>query len=201
MERFKEGVEEYIRENRNMWDSIFFFRCESINPNTEEVVYKLSVRSTHTWQVSNRVYRHQGELFQFCTALAFKLRINYDSPNNRSIVYYGGTLDNGGVEDYKSRVLKNSNIVNNGEDRIGELITRDSAFSKMSKEDSDRILGTKKKPATKMDDPRHKSLVTTRTSFDTDGDASSEPVPTDSDEIPWNDQDRAFLSMLQGSQM
>ena len=115
MEKFREGVEQYVRDNRNTWDALFFFRCENVDANREEVVYRLSVRSIHPWQVSNRVYRDRGELHQFCNALSYKLDINYEVPNQRSIMYYGGHLENGGVQDYRLKVLKNSNIKNNGD--------------------------------------------------------------------------------------
>ena len=45
-------------------------------------------------------------------SLAFKLDINYDSPNPRSVFYFGGSLVDGGVQDYKVNVLKNANIDN-----------------------------------------------------------------------------------------
>lgn len=134
IQMFREGIEEHIRENPNTWDSLFYLRCESIDSNKELAVYKLSVRHAQTWQVHNRILYDRGELFQYAIALSFKLHINYDVPNERSIMYYGGSLVNGGVQDYKSRVLKNSNINNGGAADIKSLLLTTDRRSTASEE-------------------------------------------------------------------
>ena len=192
---FKEGVEEYVREHPNRWDSIFLFRCENIDPKNEEVIYRLAVRSMYTWQVSNKVYRHRGELHQFCTSLSFKLHINYDSPDTRSVMYYGGSLINGGVEDYKNRVLRNSNISNEKEDNIltGTIIPTKSSH------DSTSIADSKKQapdPLTKVQKETH-----SRTKSSITGEGNIGDIVSSISESPWNDEDTTFLSMLQGSHM
>jgi hypothetical protein len=134
IQMFREGIEEHIRENPNTWNSLFYLRCESIDSNKELAVYKLSVRHAQTWQVHNRILYDRGELFQYAIALSFKLHINYDVPNERSIMYYGGSLVNGGVQDYKSRVLKNSNINNGGAADIKSLLLTTDRRSTASEE-------------------------------------------------------------------
>ena len=199
IQMFREGVEEYIRENPNTWDSIFLFRCEDIDPNNEVVTYKLSVRSSRTWQASNKVLRHRGELHQFAIALSFKLHINYDEPNKRNILYYGGSLVNGGVQDYKARVLQNSNINDNND---GNILTGLASISP-------EILKQKSRPVvdSKMSDPftfnksqkeTPKSKKLPKSGDDDDDDNGSELSPIN--ESPLNDDDKSFLSMLQFSQ-
>lgn len=123
MDVYRRGIEEYIQEYPNIWDSIFFFRCEDIDPNNEVVSYRVAVRSRFSWQVSNKVIQFQGELHRFLVSLSSKLHIKYDTPNTRSIMYYGGSLVDGGVKDYKTRVLNNSNIINsnNGFTGLGTM--------------------------------------------------------------------------------
>jgi hypothetical protein len=112
LQEYKDAVEGYVQENPNIWDSIIFFRLEDIDANSEVVTYHLAVRSRFTWQISNRVFQSQADLHKFCIALSFKLGINYDAPNPRTIMYYGGSLVDGGVQDYKANVLQNDNILN-----------------------------------------------------------------------------------------
>lgn len=109
---YRQGVEKYIQDYPNLWDSVFYFRCEDIDPNNEVVTYRVAVRSRFSWQVSNKVIQMQGEFHRFLVSLAIKLHIKYDAPNKRSIMYYGGSLVNGGIKDYKTKVLTNSNINN-----------------------------------------------------------------------------------------
>jgi hypothetical protein len=118
---YRKGVESYIREKTHIWENIFFFRCEDVDSDLECVTFHLAVRSRYTWQVSNRVLQVQGELNQFCVSLAFKLHIHYDSPNARTVTYYGGSLVDGGVKKYKTMILEGENIRNDSEIVTGML--------------------------------------------------------------------------------
>lgn len=115
LQEFQKKVESYIQENPNVWDTMIFFRLEDIDPNNEVVTYRLAVRSRFTWQICNRVFQSQADLHMFCVALSFRLGINYDAPNTRSIMYFGGSLVDGGVQDYKANILQNDNISNDKE--------------------------------------------------------------------------------------
>lgn len=123
LQEYKEAVDSYVQEIPNIWDSILFFRLEDIDANNEVVTYHLAVRSRFTWQISNRVFQSQADLHKFCIALSFKLGINYDAPNPRTILYYGGTLVDGGVQDYKANVLQNDNIFN-GNDILTDVVPK-----------------------------------------------------------------------------
>lgn len=121
MVRYRKNIEMYIREKRHIWENIFFFRCEDVDSDLECVTFHLAVRSRFTWQVSNRVLQFQGDLSQFCVSLAFKFHIHYDSPNARTVTYYGGSLVNGGIKKYKTKILERSNIRNDSEIIAGIL--------------------------------------------------------------------------------
>jgi len=177
MARYKEGVEAHIHEMPNIWDSIFFFRCEDIDPDKEEVTYRLAVRSRYTWQLSSRVLQYRGELHQFCVELAFKFGINYNTPNPRSIMYYGGSLLDGGVKDYKTRVLKNDNIQNNNEIFTG-LVPNNMALSLKTK-------SLEEKEAVQESDTYKR-------------DDTSDVSPTEDRKVdPLSSRDKKFLSMIQ----
>jgi len=197
LEMFREGIEEYIREKPNTWDSLFLFRCQDIDPNNEVATYLLAVRSSHTWQVSNRVLEHRGKLHQFAVALSFKLHINYDAPNERRILYHGGSLVNGGVEDYKSRVLKNSNINNKND---GNILTENAFQCPTTPENSSynsRPIVDKRmnNPYALQNSQKETPKPKTSSKSGKDDDGLS-PISENS----FNDDDKSFLSMLQDSQ-
>ena len=49
------------------------------------------------------------------------MKIQYDSPNPRNVTYYGGSLIDGGVQQYKGRILQRSNISNDNEVLAGVM--------------------------------------------------------------------------------
>ncbi|KAL3920631.1 MAG: hypothetical protein SGILL_003161 [Bacillariaceae sp.] len=116
---FRDAVDKYVQERPNIWDSVIFFRMEEIDPNNEVVTYRLVCRSRYTWQICNRVLQCQADLHKFCIKLTFDMGINYDQPNARSIVYFGGSLVDGGIQDYKANVLQNTNIKNDNDVMTG----------------------------------------------------------------------------------
>ncbi|KAG7359813.1 mechanosensitive ion channel [Nitzschia inconspicua] len=118
---YRKGIESYIRETTHIWENIFFFRCEDVDTDSECVTFHLAVRSRYTWQVSNRVLQCQGELHQFCVSLAYKHHIHFDSPNPRSVTYYGGSLVDGGINKYKANILERKNIRNESKIIAGVL--------------------------------------------------------------------------------
>lgn len=124
IENYRDAVDKFVHERPNIWDSVLFFRMEEIDPNNEVVTYRFVCRSRFTWQLVNRVLQSQADLHKFCIALQFKLGINYDAPNTRSVMYFGGSLVDGGIQDYKANVLQNSNINNENEVMTG-LVPKD----------------------------------------------------------------------------
>jgi hypothetical protein len=110
LELFREALENYARDNPNIWEAILFFRCEEIDSDNEFVAYRLAVRSRQSWQASPRVLQDRARLHQFCVELATKLKVTFDSPNPRRVLYYGGNLVEGAVKDYKKDLLSSPNV-------------------------------------------------------------------------------------------
>jgi hypothetical protein len=209
LQEYKEAVENYVQENPNIWDSVLFFRLEDIDSNNEVVTYRLAVRSRYTWQICNRVFQSQAELHKFCIALSFRLGINYDSPNPRTIMYYGGSLVDGGVQDYKVNVLQNANI-NNGNDILTGLVPKDMrvAFARSASQPSlddeekapryaNTVIGSRameQHTQETNDDEMEGGSVEDETNEEDDGDLKV----VDSDEDA-EDANEAFLNLLQKS--
>jgi hypothetical protein len=111
---FKEALENYINDNPAVWDSLVYLRCEDINSDDEYVMYHLAVRSRQSWQVAARILSERGRLHQFCMDLAKQLKVNFDSPTSRRVFYYGGTLVDGAVKDFKKDLLMDRNNISMG---------------------------------------------------------------------------------------
>eukprot|EP00532_Pseudo-nitzschia_australis_P016571 CAMPEP_0168253130 /NCGR_PEP_ID=MMETSP0141_2-20121125/4003_1 /TAXON_ID=44445 /ORGANISM="Pseudo-nitzschia australis, Strain 10249 10 AB" /LENGTH=121 /DNA_ID=CAMNT_0008189435 /DNA_START=169 /DNA_END=534 /DNA_ORIENTATION=- len=119
-------------------------------------------------------------------------------------MYYGGSLENGAVQDYKARVLKNSNIIsisNNEENVLTQTIFKDAPIIPAKSTEHDSISVTDNEiliPDTFSENTdtfseRQCKIQTRPKSSPTADDLT--PIS----ELPLNDNDRSFLSMLQGS--
>lgn len=113
VEKFKDGLENYVSDNPAVWDSLVYLRCEQINSDDEFVMYRLAIRSCHSWQVAARVLADRGRLHQFCVELSKKMKVNFDSPTMRRVLYYGGNLVDGAVNDYKKNLLMDPTNISN----------------------------------------------------------------------------------------
>jgi Mechanosensitive ion channel len=188
IERFRQGIDFYIDENPQVWDSVLFFRCDEINTDRECVTYMLCVRSRYTWQVASRVLLKQGELHRHCIDLAYKLRIHYDSPNARNILYHGGSLIDGGVQDFKANVLSNSNIINDGSTDLTDILALREGPPR--RKDTDGSFIEKRKPR------RSPSPLIAKEEEEEKAVDGPDPGTTNQDD---DSAGRTFLTMLQES--
>lgn len=91
-------LQHYIDSNPNVYDGINCFQCEGIDTNLDTVTYKLSVRCRVSWQNSKRVFVHRGNLHRQCIAIARGMKVEYDTPAGKNVMYFGGSLlDGSGV--------------------------------------------------------------------------------------------------------
>jgi hypothetical protein len=68
VEKFKDGVQNYISNNLEAFDGLGFFGCNDINSDDEYVMYDLCVCSRHSWQEAGRVLEDRDVCFS--TALS-----------------------------------------------------------------------------------------------------------------------------------
>lgn len=87
-----------------------FMRRELIDADMEQVVFNLAVRHRNSWQDAGRILINRGDLMQVVYEIAKDLKVSYDTPPNRRLLYYGGVLENGQVQDYKVNLLTPRNI-------------------------------------------------------------------------------------------
>ena len=200
MTTYRERIESYIYDKPNLYESIFFFRCEDIDPDLEFVKYHLAVKSRYTWQLSNRILHFRGELHQFCIALSYKLHINYNTPNDRNITYYGGTLVDGGVKDYKANVLSNRNISSPSGMEFSFNSSRDG-LNETPRSSSVTDASTESYPRSDIGNSIVEEEENEEDSDEEeDANESSDVAPGEVNrETPISPTDKQFLSMLQSS--
>lgn len=77
---FRDAVDSFVQDRPRIWDSILFFRCESINQDLGLTEYSLRLRHTKSWQDCASILMNKSEVLKFCFETGKKLEINYDSP-------------------------------------------------------------------------------------------------------------------------
>ena len=145
----------------------------------------------------------QGELHRHCVDLSYKLNIHYDSPNARNILYYGGSLIDGGKKDFKANILSNQNISNDGSiaggsaGDLSQYLQMQSLRSTVSASGTSSERTETQTDTTKLPSDDDKKASGSSAS---DNAISSEPLPP-SLEGKYDDDaaGRQFLTMLQES--
>jgi hypothetical protein len=109
---FKIAIEKYISDNPRVWEALVNFRYNTFDADNEQVRVLLQARHRNSWQDATRVLRDFGEFKRFVHMLGETMGVNFDSPPSRRLIYQGGTLKTGAVEDFKRNLLLPENIEN-----------------------------------------------------------------------------------------
>lgn len=70
----------------------------------------MAFRHRNSWQDAARIKINRSDLLRFAHDTANKLEVNFETPAARRLLYYGGVLERGQVQDYKKNLLRPSNI-------------------------------------------------------------------------------------------
>lgn len=76
----------------------------------EQVKFSLGFRHRNSWQDAARILLNRGDLVAHVHQIVRDMGSSYDTPPNRRLLYYGGVLVSGQVQDYKSNLLSPRNI-------------------------------------------------------------------------------------------
>lgn len=82
------------------------------NQTSSIYVLRLSFRHRNSWQDAGRIKLHRADLVRFIYELSVKLRVHFETPPPRRLLYHGGTLAHGQVLDFKRNLLIGANILN-----------------------------------------------------------------------------------------
>lgn len=110
LEPFVDALKRYVYDHPRIWDSMAFCRHDMIDSDMEQVQFTIAFRHRSSWQDTARIKLNRADLILFIHNLGDSLGVNNDSPPVRRLLYYGGVLQNGQVEDYKKNLLRPKNI-------------------------------------------------------------------------------------------
>jgi hypothetical protein len=89
-----------------------------LSPDHPFYFLRLSFRHRNSWQDAGRIKLHRADLVRFIYELSVRLKVHFESPPPRRLLYHGGTLAQGQVLDYKRNLLIAGNILNHSEKHI-----------------------------------------------------------------------------------
>jgi hypothetical protein len=107
------AIEQFIHEHPRIWECVVLFRYDRFDADMEQVFSRIAVRHRNSWQDAGRILRDKGELQKFIYQLGKSMAVNFESPPARRLIYTGGTLKSGQVQNYKKNLLTPANIRNN----------------------------------------------------------------------------------------
>ena len=129
-EKFRNALANFVKARPRMWVELIMCRIDKIDFDNEQVVLSLVFRHRNSWQDSPRIFLHREDLLRFIFETAQRLKIEFETPPPRRILFYGGELANGAVEGetHKKGLLRPSNIRTSTDSRIS-LVHRQRSLS------------------------------------------------------------------------
>jgi hypothetical protein len=106
------AIEQFIHDHPRIWECVVLFRYDKFDADMEQVFCRIAVRHRNSWQDAGRILRDKGELQKFIYQLGKSMEVNFESPPARRLIYTGGTMVNGQVQNYKKNLLAPTNIEN-----------------------------------------------------------------------------------------
>jgi hypothetical protein len=110
LDKFNAALKHYVNINPRLWEAVAFCRIEKIDADMETVNLSIAVRHRNSWQDASRILLNKADMLRYIHDTAKNLNTAYDTPPNRRLLYYGGELEKGDVQDYKKNLLSPSNI-------------------------------------------------------------------------------------------
>jgi len=107
---FENALTKFVKEHPRAWDRLMFVRRDEVDADDEKVQVTIQIRHRSSWQDAGRILVQRGNLIKFVHETAVRLKIVYSSPPHRRLLYRGGTLKDGRVQDYKANLLQPNNI-------------------------------------------------------------------------------------------
>ena len=113
LKKFKQAMMKFVKERPRQWIELSAICVVRVDSDMEQVSLNLSFRHRESWQSCPRVYMHRAELLQYIHDTGRKLRVVFETPPPRRVLYYGGDLDKGAVveeEGHRKDLLSPQNV-------------------------------------------------------------------------------------------
>eukprot|EP00977_Amphora_coffeiformis_P011524 scaffold2767_cov177-Amphora_coffeaeformis.AAC.98 len=116
LKKFEEALRKFVEDRPRMWVELSLVVLVRIDNDMEQVFVQFVFRHRDSWQNVGRIYVHKAELLRFIQDTSKRLKIIFESPPPRRVLYYGGDLDQGaivGEEDHRKDLLRAQNVRSN----------------------------------------------------------------------------------------
>ena len=113
LKKFEELLRKFVDDRPRMWVELTLVVVVKIDNDMEQVFVQVVLRHRDSWQNVGRIYVHRAELMRFIQDTSKRLKIIFESPPPRRVLYYGGDLDQGAVvgeEDHRKDLLRAQNV-------------------------------------------------------------------------------------------
>jgi small-conductance mechanosensitive channel len=114
MDKIKAALENYAKENPRDWHSYGYFRVDEVHPETERLVVTIGMNHRPPWQDLVRILEAKAKIMTWTMEYSRQLGVLYDELPKRDIMYYGGSLKEGGVHKHRYKLHDSANVVNGG---------------------------------------------------------------------------------------
>jgi hypothetical protein len=82
LEVFQRAIQDFVRENPRIWETLLFFRFDVIDADLQKVTCRMALRHRNSWQDGGRILRDRGDFLRFLHRLGEKLGINLNSSSS-----------------------------------------------------------------------------------------------------------------------
>jgi small-conductance mechanosensitive channel len=115
-DRFKKAMRQFVSDRPRMWVELLVMRADKIDSDMEQVFLTMQFRHRNSWQDAPRIFLQRSELLRFIHETSKKMNLSFETPPPRRVLYYGGQLEQGAVEDsHRTDLLTSANVRNNSE--------------------------------------------------------------------------------------
>lgn len=108
--KIKAALEQYARDNPRNWHSLSYVRIDEVHPDQEKLVATIGMNHRSPWQDLGTILEAKSACMCWLLEYGRQLGINYDELPRRDLLYYAGSLKEGGVQQHRYQLHDPSNI-------------------------------------------------------------------------------------------
>lgn len=102
MDQFRKEMKQYVEERPQTWEGLAGIRHGMFDISDERVDVTMALRHRNAWQEAGRIKNDRADVFRFLYKLGKKLDVHFSAPVPQSVVYHGGSLNDGAAKDLLS---------------------------------------------------------------------------------------------------
>ena len=112
--KVKQALDKYARDNPRNWHSFSYFRVDEVHPDIEKFVVTIGMQHRSSWQDLPTILEAKAQCMCWLLEYGRQLGINYDQLPKRDLLYFAGSLKEGGVNKHRYQLHDPSNITSGG---------------------------------------------------------------------------------------